>query len=365
MLIHQKTRQIVSSLSIPTPIKKHFFSEEWDIDLSNNTNPYLGSLSNYPDVKHTKLKEVYLEKILSLNQPSVFTYDSSAALGPENLLFTVGSLEGIDLLLRTFAEPNKDVICVIQPTFSAYEHWALVHNLNVQNIPLRGKTLSSFSLEDILKISPKMVFLCNPNNPTGTVLDLGLIEELCDSLEGFVVVDEAYIEFSKTSSSIFCLNKYPNLIVLRTLSKAWGLAGIRCGIVIADELIVNSLRYTQLPFGFSSFSQVKAIERLYHSEETFLSWEKIKKDRDELIRHLSPLKGILKVFKSETNFIMLVLKNFQKTLELLKRHKILVLDCSSSIPNSIRVSLGTEKENMKFLDVMREASTILSTETPE
>ncbi len=357
MLIHQKAREIVSNLSIPTPIKKHFCPEVWDIDLSTNTNPYLGFFSEYPDVKHTRLKEVYLEKILSLNQPSAT--DDKSALCPENLLFTVGSLEGIDLLLRTFAEPNRDVMCVIHPTFSAYEHWALLHNLKVEKILLRGGSLTSFSIEDVLKINPKMVFLCNPNNPTGTTLDPGLIEELCESLDGFVIVDEAYIEFSKTSSSIFCLNKYSNLIVLRTLSKAWGLAGIRCGIVIADELIINALRYTQLPFGFSSFSQIKVTERLYHSRETFLSWEKIKKERDDLIKHLSPLKGILRVFQSETNFIMLVLKNFQKTMELLKQHKILVLDCSSSVPNSIRVSLGTEKQNRKFLDVMREASGIL------
>lgn len=265
-------------------------------------------------------------------------------------------MEGLDLLLRTFAEPNTDVICIGHPTFPAYEHWALIHTLKVKKIPLLGEDLNTLSVEDILKINPKMVFLCNPNNPTGTKLDSKVIETLCESLEGFVVVDEAYIEFSDISSSVFHLNKYSNLIVLRTFSKAWGLAGVRCGVIISDKSVIHALRHVQLPFGFSSFSQAKVRERLFDTEETFLSWKRIEKNRDELIATLLTLEEVTKIFKSHTNFIMLVLKDFRKVMGLLKKHKILVLDCSSSIPNSIRVSLGNEKQNMKFLEVMREAS---------
>lgn len=355
-LIHKKSRPVLSNLSLPSPITKYFSSDVWDIDLSANTNPYLGHFAQYPDVQQTKLKEIYLNRILSLNPPSSFQKEGHGDVSSDNLLFTVGSMEGIDLLLRTFAEPNKDVICVASPTFPAYKHWALIHNLKVQEIPFGGEELTSLSVKDILKINPKMVFLCNPNNPTGTQLDPHIITELCESLEGFVVVDEAYIEFSDLPSSIFNLSKYNNLIILRTLSKAWGLAGIRCGVIIADKTVLHSLRHIQLPFGFSSVSQAKVRERLFDAEETFLSWKKIKNNRDELIEKLSRMEEVTKVFKSHTNFIMMVLKDSQQGMALFKKHKILVLDCSSSLSNSIRVSIGNEQQNKKFLDVMRESS---------
>ncbi len=356
MRIHEKTRPILSSLSLPAPIKKYFSPDEWDVDLSSNTNPHLGHFAEYPDVQHARLKEIYLDRILALNPPPFSKAGDFADLSEDHILFTVGSMEGLDLLLRTFAEPNEDVVCLVHPTFSAYEHWALIHGLKVEKIPLLGENLDSLVIEDIVKINPKMVFLCNPNNPTGTRLNPEIIEKLCDSIEGFVVVDEAYIEFSNFSSSIFQLHKYSNLIILRTFSKAWGLAGIRCGVIISHKSIIYTLRYVQLPFGFSSFSQAKVRERLFDTEETFLSWKRIEKNRDDLIENLVTLKGVIKIFKSHTNFIMLVLKDFQRVMRLLKQHKILVLDCSSSLPNSIRVSIGNETQNMKFLEVMREAS---------
>ncbi len=355
-LMHKKTRPVLSNLSLPSPIQKYFSSDVWDIDLSTNTNPYLGHFAQYPDIQQVKLKEVYLDRILSLNPPPSFKKDKFSGLSSENILFTVGSMEGLDVLLRTFAEPNKDVICIGTPTFPAYKHWALIHNLKVEEIPLSGEGLESLSIENIIKINPKMVFLCNPNNPTGTVLKPELIEKLCESIEGLVVVDEAYIEFSTLSSSIFCLNKYNNLIILRTFSKAWGLAGVRCGVIISNKAVIHALRHVQLPFGFSSFSQKKVRERLFDMEETVLSWKRITQNRDDLMANLLKLKAITKIFKSHTNFIMMLLKDFQEAMTLLKRHKILVLDCSASLPNSIRVSLGSEEQNMKFLAVMQEAS---------
>lgn len=354
-MIHPKARPVISTLSIPSPIKKYFSNPNWEIDLSNNTNPYMADFSDYPDVKQASLKNIYLKAILSINPLLRGGVEVVHDITTENVLFTVGSMEGLDLLLRTFCEPNQDLVCVTAPTFPAYEHWALVHNLHVKTISLGGDSLDQIVIEDIIKVNPKMTFLCNPNNPTGTKLEPGVIQKLCDSLEGFVVVDEAYIEFSDQLSSIFYLSKYKNLIILRTFSKAWGLAGVRCGAIIADKLIINTLRYVQLPFGFSSPSQSKVRGRLLYPKVMYASWQKIKKDREKMIEELSNLKSITKVFKSETNFLMLVLQNFQKTMELLKEHKIHVLDCSASLPDSIRVSLGTEAQNQKFLEVMQKA----------
>jgi histidinol-phosphate aminotransferase len=351
MMIHPKARPLISTLSLPTPIQKYFSNLTWETDLSNNTNPYVGDFTEYPDVKQDNLKKLYLNTILSLNLPSRTKEDLTA----DKVLFTAGSMEGLDLILRTFAEPNKDVICVTSPSFSAYTHWALIHNLKVKTIPLFGDHLDQIATEDIIRLDPKIIFLCDPNNPTGTKLAPGIIQKLCDSLNGFVIVDEAYIEFSDHPSSIFYLNKYNNLIILRTFSKAWGLAGVRCGAIIADKSIINALRYVQLPFAFSSPAQEKVGEVLQNPAKIFASWQRIKKNRVDMLEEVSNLESVVKVFKSDANFIMLILKDFQKTLDLLSQHKIHVLDCSSNLPHSIRVSLGTEEKNQRFLEVLRKS----------
>lgn len=346
MLIHPQARPVVFRLHLPTPIKESYSETGWDIDLSKNTNPNVEEFSNYPDVRQEELKNLYLSRIFDLKN------DNIPKLKPENLLFTVGSMEAIDILLRTFCEPNQDQICVVQPSFGAYEHWGLIHNLKVKKIPISGENLNTFSTKEMVKINPKMVFLPNPNNPVGTVLESGLIEKLCESMDGFVVVDEAYIEFSQQRSSVSLLNQYKNLIILRTFSKAWGLAGVRCGVVLADELIINSLRYVQLPYGFSSPTQELVQNCLSHPEKIFASWEKNKTERENLMQALSQLPIVEKVFESETNFIMLIVKDIKRVMTALNAHKINVLDCSLSLPNALRVSLGTEEQNKKFLEVV-------------
>lgn len=352
MIIHPNARDILTTLSLPSPIQKYFGTQTWEIDLSNNTNPYMAEFAEYPDVKHTALKELYLERILSINPQTPANRSLSSALSPENLLFTVGSMEGLDLLMRTFAEPNKDTICILHPDFSAYEHWSRLHNLRVKKIPLIGEDLDKVQIEDIINLKPKLVFLSNPNNPTGGKLNTKSIEVLCKSIEGFIIVDEAYIEFADFSSSVFHLSKHTNLIILRTLSKAWGLAGVRCGAIIAHKPVINALRYVQLPFGFSSLSQTMVKERLLNAEEISLSWQRIKRDRKYMIEQLSRTQNVTKVFPSQTNFVMAVLKNFPKTMTTLKKNKILVLDCSLSVPNSIRISLGNEEQNAKLLSAI-------------
>src|ERR1700722_4976 len=186
MMIHPKARPVISTLSLPSPIKKYFLNLEWDIGLSNNTNPYMKEFSEYPDVKQDHLKEIYLKTILSLNTPAFFRKEYTPT--PENILFTAGSMEGLDLLLRTFSEPNKDVICIASPSFPAYEHWALLHNLKIKKVSLFGDNLDQIILEDVIELNPKITFLCDPNNPTGTKLEPYIIQKLCESLEGLIIV---------------------------------------------------------------------------------------------------------------------------------------------------------------------------------
>lgn len=347
MPIHPNARSVVSKLTIPSPVNASVAQHDWKIDLSTNTNPYFAEFSTYPDVHQHNLKTLYLSHI---SAPEL------SSLTPENILFTVGSMEGIDILLRTFCEPNQDTICILHPTFGAYEHWGLIHNLKIKNIPLLGENFDTFSLDEIIQLNPKMVWICNPNNPTGTILNPKEIEALCQAIQGFVVVDEAYIEFTDHPSALASLNQYKNLIILRTFSKAWGLAGVRCGIIMADTPIIHSLRYVQLPFCLSSPTQDLVVRSLSHPERIFESWGKIKISRQRMTAELSTLTVVEKIFPSATNFLFIVLKERLKVMELLKEQNIKVLDYSASIPSSIRVSIGTEEQNQKFLEVIREAS---------
>jgi histidinol-phosphate aminotransferase len=351
MSLHPRARPILSRLSIPSPIQKYFSGASWEIDLSNNTNPYVEKFADYPNINQHDIKRLYLEKVIGPN-----FFESSPALTPDHLLLTAGSLEGIDILLRTFCEPNEDTVCIVQPTFSAYEHGALVHNLRVKNIPLFGENFDDFALETIVASSPKMVFVCNPNNPTGTSLRPGLIDALCESIDGFVVVDEAYIEFSNQSSVLASLRHYDNLIIIRTFSKAWGLAGARCGIILASPSIIHSLRYVQQPFSVSIPTQEIVRQRLESPEPIVASWQKIREMRQQMMQELSTCDIVDHVFESDTNFLMIILKDFQSVIERLKEHKIQVLDCSKSFPYSIRVSISMPEQNQKFMEVIRGAS---------
>lgn len=352
MQIHHKARSILSKLSIPVPLQKFYSSVEWEIDLGSNINPYMGEFSTYPDVHQKLLKDLYLKTILSLNPPSIDQADLS--LASDHVLFTAGSMEGIDLLIRTFSEPIKDIICVASPTFSAYEHWAIIHGITVKHIPFLGESFENIDSQKILELNPKLTFICNPNNPTGTLLDPQVIENLCQGLDGFVVVDEAYIEFSSRSSFLFDLHKYKNLIILRTFSKAWGLAGVRCGVLLADPLVLNAIRRVQLPFSISSPSQAKVEECLRFPENIFASWERIKNSRDQFIEELSKLKAVEKIFPSEANFVMIIMKDLNQTLTCLRSYRIHVLDCSSSLPRALRVSLGIESQNELLLQALKE-----------
>lgn len=353
--INKKARKVFFELPFLAPLKTYFFPSHVDIDLTNNTNPFLGEIAQYPDPMQYSLKKQFWETISSLNLPfPEFTQNKNPMIS-DRILFTVGSSEGIDLLLRTFAEPNQDTIVVTTPSFPAYEHWGRIHNLKVVKVPLEGSDYSHFSIQNVVAAKPKLVYLCNPNNPTGTVLKPDLIYELCQhpDFDGFVVIDEAYIEFADACSMIHALDKYKNLIVLRTLSKAWGLAGVRCGAVLADPSVIFTLRYIQVPFGFPSPSQEIVRERCLSPQEMFASWEKIKEERSTLISKLRTLENVDYVLESHTNFLFIILKNYEDTMALLKLHNIYVTDCSASVERSIRVTIGTETENRQFLEVMR------------
>ncbi len=354
MDIHPKARSVFFQLTIPGPVRKYFDCPDIQVDLSNSVNPYTGIWSEYPDLNSIRLKELYRDLIYTINPPLHFDQQSHRLITPDQMLFTVGSSEGIDLLLRSFAEPNQDMIVVTYPSFPAYEHWGKIHNLNVVKVPLQGDQLQYLDIQTVVKLNPKLIFLCEPNNPTGTMLDRRVIYELCSQCEGFVVVDEAYIEFSDLPSLIFDLHRFKDkLIILRTLSKAWGLAGARCGVMIADESVIKTMRYVQIPFGFSAPAQIEVMSRMLQPESMMATWGQIKAERDALRDQLLSLPIVDKIYRSHSNFLFLIIHHFDQVMNNLAKNKVFALNCSEDVLNSIRVSLSSRENNLKFLDLMK------------
>jgi histidinol-phosphate aminotransferase len=352
-VIHPYARKSLANLELPGPIKKIYYTENaCKFDLSNSTNPYTGAYAEYPSLNPLKLKELYLANLSRLHMRFP-PHRALETIELNQLLFTVGSIEGIDLVLRAFCEPHRDFICTLEPTFPAYEHWAKIHGLKVKSFPMRGENFAYIDIQNIIKEDPKLLFICNPNNPTGTIIQNETILEICRSINGFVVVDEAYIEFADQPSMIQYLSQVPNLIILRTLSKAWGMAGLRCGIVLASKAeVIETLRYIQIPFGISSPSQ-KLIDRYLSKPDKIInSWQKIKKERDDLFERLVHMKSIKKIYKSHTNFMLMTLNNYSHYMKALKDADIYVADCSHVIPDSIKVSISTSKAHREFIKIL-------------
>jgi len=350
--LHPMARKVISTLKLPGPVQKHLMQLPSEaFDLTNNTNPYGDHLAEYPPLDPLDLKEKYIDLCLKVDKKKGIQ-ENYTPVRPENMMFTVGAIEGMDLMLRAFAEPGQDCICLTNPTFPAYEHWARLANLDIQEIPLLGKNFDDFDIDQIKKINPKLVLLCDPNNPTATQLRPGLIYELCSQIDGLVIVDEAYIEFSNRPSLLPCLLEYPNLVILRTLSKGWGLAGARCGVVFAEETIINTLWYLQNPFGLSTLSQQSLRERFTNPDGIMASWDRLRSDREALIQRLNNLPAVAYIYKSEANFILVRLNDFSKAMDALKHHGILVADCRHQLENTIRITISTPDNNDKVLEAL-------------
>lgn len=269
---------------------------------------------------------------------------------PENLFIGVGSDEIIDLLIRLFVGPDEEVI-VCEPTYGMYQVAA-----DIAGIASRRCLLTSDFQLDLNAIGPqagsktRLLFCCSPNNPTGNVLNPEDIEKLCKNFQGIVVVDEAYVEFSSKPSLLRALKLPENLVLLRTFSKAWGLAGARIGYAIMNPKIVEYLNKIKPPYNMNSVSALLAQQAL-ENEKQFLEWRKvILAEREKLSNGFGALG--FKVFPSEANFILVRRAGGARLVKrLAEEFKIIVRDVSgkSGLADCVRVSVGTPEENARLL----------------
>ena len=308
------------------------------IYLDANENPF-GEFNRYPDGDHIQLKK----KLAEINHAKT-----------ENLFLGNGSDELIDLTMRIFCEPAKDSIKIMNPSFVMYEIYAKMNNLQVEKLQLN----SDFQLENdkflntVSKSQAKVLFLCSPNNPTGNSIDD--LEFYIQNFSGIVVVDEAYIEFSPNDSAVKLLHKYPNLIVLKTLSKAFGMAGLRIGVGFASPEIASLFIQLKPPYNISSESQRLALEQLNKMEEIENNIGFILEEKEKLKKGLKQIKEVLKIYPSDANFFLIEFKDAQLVYQKLLDKNILTSLRHPNLKNSLRISVGTAQENSELLKVLSE-----------
>jgi histidinol-phosphate aminotransferase len=294
-------------------------------------------LNRYPEPQPDRLKQCL---------SGIYGVDAN------RLLITRGMDEGIDLVIRTFCRPYQDAIVISPPTYSYYKVAADMNAINT--IEIKQDSDFSTNWKELPKgLLAKIFFICRPNNPTGALTSLEEIKWICDTYknESLVVVDEAYIEFSKERSATVLLEQCPNLIVMRTLSKAYGLAALRIGSVIAGEEIIKVLRKVLPPYPIPLPSAVKALEALspiglYYTKERI---KETVEQRELLIKALKLSPKIERVFPSEGNFVLVTSPNARELYRELKHNGIVVRDRSSYVENSLRISVGTAAENQLLM----------------
>jgi histidinol-phosphate aminotransferase len=299
------------------------------------------NLNRYPDPLQLELKEK-LGKI--------------KGLPIENIFLGNGSDEAIDILFRAFCEPGKDNAIICPPTYGMYEVSANINDVQVIKVPL---TLDKFQLdtENIINgitTNTKLIFICCPNNPTGNGVKWDSIRSILESFKGIVVIDEAYINFASYRSLIPELLNYPNLVILQTLSKAWGLAGLRVGTAFASQQIIDVFNKIKPPYNINSVSQKIALEALNNLEQVNSWIKKIVLERNKLIEAIIKLPFIIKVYPSEANFILVKTTNAIDIYNYLSENKIIIRNRSTVTlcEGCLRITIGTKKENELLLNTL-------------
>lgn len=297
-----------------------------------------GELNRYPDSTQKELKE----KLAALKNVSA----KQIAVGN-------GSDELIDLIIKIFCEPKRDSIMMMNPSFAMYKFYASVNENKVVKLNLDENF--GIDKEDFLKISkeekPKVFFLCSPNNPTGNSIED--IEFYIKNFNGIVVVDEAYIEFSEQKSCIELLGKCPNMIVLQTFSKAWGMAGARVGIAYSSQEIIKLINTVKSPYNINSLSLNKIMQLINYKN---IIEENIKNTLSEISRlknELLNVECVKRVFPTDANFFLIEFNNAENVYQELLKNEILTSKRSPQIPDCIRINVGKREENNKLINVLK------------
>ncbi len=339
------TRENVKALQPYSSARDEYVSDgSAMVFLDANENPFENGVNRYPDPQQRNLKAVLAK------QKGVKT---------ENILLGNGSDEVLDLLFRAFCEPQKDNIITLPPTYGMYKVLCGINTVENKEVVLTDDFEPNVDkILDAVTTHTKFIFLCSPNNPTGNSFSEDSIIKILESFNGLVVIDEAYIDFSKTNTWINQLEKYPNLIVTQTLSKAYGMAGIRLGLCYASEEIITVLNKIKPPYNVNELTQQRALERVIDTKSVATEIAVILEEREKLSKTLAQVSYVTKVYNSDANFILAKVDNATKRYNQLLEKGIVVRNRTTQAlcENTLRFTVGTPGENEKLIAVLQSIS---------
>jgi histidinol-phosphate aminotransferase len=345
MDIQNLVRENVKGLSPYSSARDEYVSDGSQmIFLDANENPFENGVNRYPDPQQRNLKSVLAKQ---------------KGVKPENILFGNGSDEVLDFLFRAFCEPKEDNIITLPPTYGMYKVLSGINN--VQNIEVLLTSEFEIDVSAILEKAnkkSKILFLCSPNNPTANSFSKDKIIQLLKEFKGLVVIDEAYIDFSKEESWLNELKNYSNLIITQTLSKAYGMAGIRLGICFASEEIIAILNKIKPPYNVNELSQQRALQRVLDANVIQLEVAAILEQRAILSKALLKLNYVQKVHASDANFILVKVDNATERYNQLLKLGIVVRNRTTQplCENTLRFTVGTKDENEKLISALTSIS---------
>ena len=310
--------------------------------LDANENPFENGVNRYPDPQQNSVKEL-LSVIKKINK--------------KNILLGNGSDEVLDLIFRAFCEPNKENVITLPPTYGMY---SVLANINaIENKEVLLTATYQPEVAQILKAvnqNTKILFLCSPNNPSGNSFTNEIVEELLVKFKGLVVIDEAYIDFSEENSWLERLAQFPNLVITQTLSKAYGLAGIRLGVCYASKEIIKVLNSIKPPYNVNELTQQKAIDRLGNMEAVEKEVAEIIYQRDLLIKDLKKISFVKVIYPTDCNFVLVKVDDANNRYDQLIKKGIVIRNRTTQplCENCLRLTIGTMSENKKLIRALKE-----------
>lgn len=339
--LQELTRPNIWSLAPYSSARNEYSGHVAHVFLDANENPYNGPYNRYPDPLQCDVKK-RISQIKNVPEECIF-------LGN-------GSDEAIDLVYRCFCEPKKDNVVAIEPTYGMYKVCADINDVEYRpvllddNFQIKAEALLSASDDNT-----KAIWICSPNNPTGNSINREEIQKVLEEFQGLVIVDEAYIDFSQEESITKYQKKYPNLIVLQTLSKAWGSAAIRCGMAFASKEIIDIYNKVKYPYNVNLLTQQQALERLNNLFEVEQWVKLLLQERGRLMEAFKILPICKKVYPTDANFFLAEMTDAQAIYDYLVEKGIIVRNRTriTLCKNCLRITIGTKQENAELLAALR------------
>jgi len=342
--LNKLIRENIKNLK-PYSSARHEFVGNAAVSLDANENPYGSplreSFNRYPDPLQWQVK---------------FQLARIKGVPAENIFVGNGSDEVIDLAFRIFCNPQKDNVIICPPTYGMFEVSANINDVNIKKVNLLpGFQLDVEGVLNALDANTKMLFICSPNNPTGNNMNREDVEVLLNNFPGIIIIDEAYINYSNQKTFIQELTEYPNLIVMQTLSKAWGLAALRLGLCYASMDIIDVFNKVKPPYNVNKASQQLAVDALANTTQVNDWIKEVVAQKEMLIRELAAFPFIGYIYPSDANFFLMKVKDADKLYKHLSDNGVIVRNRSKEVncENCLRVTIGTPEENQQLINLLK------------